>query len=381
MTGRGPSPKTEGAMATQVIQPTTLRQPALRAGIMALAALALIMGLYAGLGRIGFPFAAQLATLHGPLLICGLFGTLIGLERAVAIGGGWMFVAPLASGFGTLALLAGVSPQVGAAAYAVSAAVLTAGCLLITLRQPALFTGALMFGAIAWLVGNLLWMTGRSIPDVSGWWVAFLVLTVAAERLELSRLLPPMRGSEALFLFSLGLTLAGAQNGLMTGNGAILFGLALICLTAWLLRHDIARFGIRQSGQVRFMATCMLAAYVWLAAAAAALLFAAPSSVAFGYDIALHAVLIGFVLSMVFGHALIILPAILALRVSYAPLLYWALLLLHLSVLLRIGSGLREWAAGRLVSGVLTLVSLLLFAGLLAFSGKTRRVPIQLPSR
>lgn len=368
-------------MATQVIQPTTLRQPALRAGIMALAALALIMGLYAGLGRIGFPFAAQLATLHGPLLICGLFGTLIGLERAVAIGGGWMFVAPLASGVGTLALLAGVSPPVGAAAYAVSAAVLTAGCLLITLRQPALFTGALMFGAIAWLVGNLLWMTGRSIPDVSGWWLAFLVLTVAAERLELSRLLPPMRGSEALFLFSLGLTLAGAQNGLMTGNGAILFGLALICLTAWLLRHDIARFGIRQSGQVRFMATCMLAAYVWLAAAAAALLFAAPSSVAFGYDIALHAVLIGFVLSMVFGHALIILPAILALRVSYTPLLYWALLLLHLSVLLRIGSGLGEWAAGRLVSGVLTLVSLLLFAGLLAFSGKTRRVPIQLPSR
>lgn len=357
---------------------TASRQPFLRAIIMALAALALILGLYGGLGRLGFPVAVQLTLLHGPLLICGLFGTLIGLERAVAMGGGWMLGAPFASGLGTLALLVGLPPPVGAAAYTVSAALLTAGCLQITLRQPALFTGALIFGALAWLVGNLLWMTGSSVPDVAGWWVAFLVLTVAAERLELSRLMPPMRGSEALFLFSLGLTLAGAQNGLMTENGAVLFGLALLCLTAWLLRHDISRFGIRQSGQVRFMAACMLAAYVWLAAAAAALLLAAPAKTALGYDIALHAILIGFVLSMVFGHALIILPAVLGLRVVYAPALYLALGLLHISVLLRIGSGLAEWGAGRLASGVLTLAALLLFAGLLALSGKARRRRIHL---
>ncbi len=356
------------------------RQPLLRAIILAMAALALILGLYGGLGRLGFPVAAQLALLHGPLLICGLFGTLIGLERAVAMGGGWIFAAPLASGLGSLALLVGLPTQIVAAAYALSAAVLATGCFLITLRQPALFTGALIFGALAWLVGNLLWMTGSSIPDVVGWWLAFLVVTVAAERLELSRLLPPMRDSEAHFLFSLGLTLAGAQNGLMTENGAILFGLALLCLTAWLVRHDIARFGIRQSGQVRFMAACMLAAYVWLAAAAAALLLAAPTRTAFGYDIALHAILIGFVLSMVFGHALIILPAVLGLRVAYTPRLYLALGLLHLSVVLRFGSGLADWGAGRLVSGVLTLASLLLFAGMLTVPVRSLRRRVRLRS-
>lgn len=378
-------PAENGPVGRLTVKPVTTamtsRQPLLRAIIMALAALALILGLYGGLGRLGFPAAAPLAMLHGPLLICGLFGTLIGLERAVAMGGSWMLGAPLASGLGTIALLVGLPPPVGAAAYAVSAGVLTAGCLLITWRQPALFTGALIFGALAWLIGNLLWMTGSSIPDVAGWWLAFLVLTVAAERLELSRLLPPMRGSEALFLFSLGLILAGAQNGLLSDDGSILFGLALFCLTAWLLRHDIARFGIRQSGQVRFMAACMLAAYVWLAAAAAALLLAAPAQTALGYDIALHAILIGFVISMVFGHALIILPAVLGLRVVYAPTLYLALGLLHLSVLLRIGSGLAEWGAGRLAGGVLTLAALLLFAGLLAVSGKVRRRPTQLRSR
>ena len=63
------------------------------------------------------------------------------------------------------------------------------------------------------------------IPDLVGWWLAFLVLTIAGERLELSRLMPQRRGSEPLFLFAAGLLAAGAQNGLMTGNGAILFGL------------------------------------------------------------------------------------------------------------------------------------------------------------
>ena len=60
--------------------------------------------------------------------------------------------------------------------------------------------------------------------------------------------MPQRRGSEALFLFAIGLLAAGAQNGLMTENGAILFGLALLVTTLWLLRHDIARLNVRRSG-------------------------------------------------------------------------------------------------------------------------------------
>ena len=72
-----------------------------------------------------------------------------------------------------------------------------------------------------------------------------------------------------------------------------------------------------------------------------------------------------------------LLPALDRLHAHRRPL---ALGLLHVSVLLRIGSGLAEWAAGRLASGVLTLAALLLFAGLLALSDKARRRPLQLRS-
>ncbi|WP_262266305.1 hypothetical protein [Microvirga yunnanensis] len=337
----------------------------MRITLLAFGVLALLAGLWGALGRLGWPLphGASLAALHGPLMISGLFGTVIGLERAVALSREWSYAAPAASGFGTLALLVGAPEAVGAAAYAIAAAVLAGGSLLITVRQPAVFTGALFFGAIAWLAGNILWLTGHPVPDAVGWWLAFLVLTIAGERLELSRLLPQRRGREPLFLLATGLLAAGAQNGLMTGNGAILFGLALLVTTLWLLRHDIALLNVRRTGQTRFMAACMLAGYAWLGFAGVVLIVFPPGESGFGYDVALHAVLIGFVLSMVFGHALIILPAVVRVGLRYAPLLYLPLALLHLSVALRVGSGLAGWEAGRKGSGVITVIALLTFVG------------------
>ncbi|MBB3020833.1 hypothetical protein FHR70_003921 [Microvirga lupini] len=332
--------------------------------------LALLGGLWGALARLGWdlPHGSSLAALHGPLMISGLFGTLIGLERAVALDRGWSYAAPAFSGLGTLALLAGVPEAVGAGAYTIAAAVLAGGSLLITIQQPAVFTGALLFGALAWLAGNILWLTGQPVPDLVGWWLAFLVLTIAGERLELSRLMPQRRGSEALFLFAVGLLVVGAQNKLMTENGAILFGIALIVTTLWLLRHDIALRNVRRTGQPRFMAACMLAGYAWMGFAGVSLIGFPPGESSFGYDVALHAVLIGFVLSMVFGHALIILPAVARVGLRYAPLLYLPLMLLHLSVALRVGGGLAGWEAVRQGSGILTVVALVTFVGALVMA-------------
>jgi hypothetical protein len=60
----------------------------------------------------------------------------------------------------------------------------------------------------------------------------------------------------------------------------------------------------------------------------------APGSPA--YDAALHALLLGFVFSMVFGHAPIIFPAVLRVAVPYAPAFYAPLALLHASLALRL---------------------------------------------
>lgn len=367
-----------GASAAQpldaALRPETAPRPwmGMRIALLALGALALAAGLWGAMERLGWhlPHGAPLAAVHGPLMISGLFGTLISLERAVALGRGWSYAAPALSGLGTLALLGGAPESFGAGAYAAAAAVLTGGSLLIAMQQPAVFTGALLFGALAWLAGNILWLVGFPVPDLVGWWLAFLILTISGERLELSRLMPQRRGGEALFLFAIGLLLAGAQNGIPTENGAILFGLALIVTTLWLLRHDIARLNVRRTGQARFMAACMLTGYAWLGAAGLTLIALPPRGDGFGYDIALHAVLIGFVLSMVFGHALVILPAVARIRVRYAPVLYGPLLLLHASVALRTGAGLAGWDAGRKLSGILTLLALAAFVGAVIMSAR-----------
>jgi hypothetical protein len=84
------------------------------------------------------------------------------------------------------------------------------------------------------------------------------------------------------------------------------------------------------------------------------------------------------VLSMVFGHALIILPAVTRLRVSYSPMLYLPLLVLHGSLAMRIGGGLSEWDLLRQWSGVGTALAILIFAaGLTCGAAEARR---QLPS-
>ena len=347
----------------------------LRLAILVCAAIAMLTGLWFGLGRLGWdlPQGASLANLHGPLLISGVFGTLVALERAVALGGRWPYAAPALSASGTFLLLAGLPSAAGAWAYVLGASVLALASLVAGWRQPAAFTALLAAGAAAWLTGSTLWALGDSVPDVAGWWLAFLVLTIAGERLELSRLMPRSRLSLPLNLIATGALLTGAGEGLYTARGAGLSGLGLLALTTWLARHDIALRTVRIAGQARFMAVCMLAGYVWLGAAGLLLLTVPPGTSAFGYDMALHAVLLGFVLSMVFGHALIILPAVAHIRPRFSPVLYAAVATLHASVALRVASDLIGSDAGRRWSGLVTAAAIAGFVACIAISTRSAR--------
>ncbi|MFL9828277.1 hypothetical protein [Rhodoplanes sp. SY1] len=349
---------------------------ALRATLLACGIVAMACGLWGGLYRLGFdlPHAANAAALHGALLICGLFGTVIGLERAVAFGRTWGYAAPACAAAGSVLLLAGAPIPIGAAAYAVSAALLLGVTLVITSRQRTLFNATLAAGALSWLAGTLLWAAGADIPAVSGWWIGFLVLTIAGERLELGRLMAKKRGSEILFVAGVVLLATGAILTLSATLGAAVYGLALLVLAVWLARHDVVRHTLRQTGQTRFMAACMAAGYLWLGIAGALLIAMPPSTTTFGYDAALHAVLIGFVLSMVFGHALIILPAVARVRIAYRPWFYLPLAVLHLAVALRVGGDILAEDAVRAWSGPLTLLALVGFVGLIV-GGIVRKRP------
>ncbi|MHB2205675.1 hypothetical protein [Methylobacterium sp. CM6257] len=334
-----------------------------RLALLACAGSALAAGLGAGLARLGWdmPQGASLAALHGPLLISGVFGTLISLERAVALARPWAFLGPLASASGAVALLAGLPPQAPGWSFVLAATTLCAASARTVQLQPAPFTVSLAVGALAWLFGSILWALGAPVPDLVGWWLAFLVLTVAGERLELSRLMRPRRGGLPLYTAACGLILAGAAARLTQPTGTALMGCGLLVLTGWLVRHDIAARTIRCVGQARFMAACMLAGYAWLGLAGVAFLAFPPLETAFGYDLVLHAILIGFVLSMVFGHAPTILPAVARIPMRYGPVLYGPLILLHASVALRVCSDLASWYPGRRWSGMMTAAALLAY--------------------
>jgi hypothetical protein len=341
---------------------------------LAAGAAALLAGLWAGLVRLGWELPGGIPALsefHGALMISGFLGTLISLERAVAIGRWWAYAAPAVSAIGAVTLIAG-APAFASGAFLLAGIALTINSGTVVARRPALFTIILAVAAACWIGGTLVWIGGAEATAVAGWWLAFLVLTVAAERLELSRLLSPPRSSQLTFAIAAALIIAGAARGEFAGEAAPFSGAGLLASTAWLVRHDIALRTIRLSAQPRFSAACLLAGYFWLGVAGLLLLAIPPGTTAFSYDAAVHAITIGFILSMIFGHAPIILPAVTGLRVRYSAAVYVPLLLLHLSVLFRIAADLFERTEMRTISGPATIVALASYGATLAIASRKK---------
>lgn len=332
-----------------------------RLPLLALGFVALFTGLGAGLARLGWPMpeaAAAAAALHGPLMVCGFFGVVISLERAVAIGRAWAYGAPLLAGLGSAAALHGaawLTPWLALGA----GVVLTAASLDVLRRQRTGFNGVIALAAGCWLAGSALWALGAQVHEVVGWWIAFLVLTIAGERLELSRFLPPSPAAARIFAGIVLLALA-ALAAWQSRVGPRLFGLALLALALWLLRQDIARRTVRQTGLTRFIAVCLLAGYFWLGFGGVLIAVAGLAPGGAAYDAALHALLLGFVFSMVFGHAPIIFPAVLRVNLAYHPLFYAPLALLHASLLLRVAgdaAGQTGWTRWGALLSALALVA------------------------
>lgn len=314
-----------------------------RLPLLALGVVALAFGVGAGLARLGVEMplrAAAAAGHHGPLMVGGFFGVVIALERAVALGGLWAYGAPLLAGAGALALVAG-QPAVAALLLPAAGGLLTAATLAAWRRQPAPFIAVMAAGAACWAVGNGLWAAGRDMAAVVPWWLGFFVLTIAGERLELSRLVPTTPAARRLFsalMWVLGGALLAGLPEPPPPAAAQVLGVALVGLAAWGLRHDVARRTVRGRSLPRFVAVCLLSGYGWLAIGGAVMAAAGLQQGSAAYDAALHAVLLGFVFSMVFGHAPVIFPAVLRVPVPWHPAMYAPLALLHGSLALRMAA-------------------------------------------
>lgn len=347
---------------------------AVRLPMLFLGMLALVVGVLAGLARLAVTVpvsAAAQAGSHGALMIAAFLGTVISLERAVALASKptlvkgsrlWPYLAPLCAGLGGLALLSGVPLSGAQALFIVAGSVLTAGSILILRSQPAMYTATLALGALSWLIGSITWGSTGAILSAVPWWMAFLVLTIAGERLELARFLPTPAAAKRAFAIIVAVMLAGLGMAFWREDfGLPLFAAGLIALSLWLLRYDIARHTVRQTGLPRYIAVCLLSGYAWLA-------FSGLLGAAGGFspgnplrDAALHAVFLGFVFSMIFGHAPIIFPAVARVKIPYHPAFYLQLAVLHASLLARVVGDLGDLMVVRQAASVANGVALLIF--------------------
>jgi hypothetical protein len=324
------------------------RLPLLVAGFASL-----ILGALGGLARLGLevpvPAPAAVAS-HGFLMVSGFFGTVISLERAVALRAWWTYGGPLFAALGAIAALSGTPPPYPHAFAFAASLFMLAACVKGWRMQRAAHTFTLVLGAACWMVASAAGLGEVAIPLLAPWWITFLVLTIAGERLELSRLLRRPAHAEPLFSVCVAALLVA-----LATQSAPLLGAALLGLAAWLATYDVARRTVRERGLTRYIALCLLSGYVWLAVGGGIALYSGLR------DAALHAVLLGFVFSMVFGHAPIIFPAVVKLAVPYAPAFYAHLALLHAGLAVRVIGDLAVMPAWRETGAALNAAALALF--------------------
>lgn len=359
---------------------TENRIPA-RALLLVPGGVALLAGLDAALLRLGLPApvdTGRLADVHGIVLVLGFVGTLIAVERAVASGRRWCYGAPALLGLGAILLVSPAPRQLAEVALLTGAALLVA--VYVPLWRRSWDTAVLVqaAGAVLATGAALLWAAGLPVSELLGWLAGFLILTIAGERLELARVAMVGTSAELLLGAATAAMVLGALAQLLWPTvGYALLGAAVLGIMFWLFRFDVAMRTVHTSGLTRYVAVCLLAGYGWLAVPGLTWLLVGPVRSGGGYDAVVHAVMLGFVLSMIMAHAPVILPAVLRRPLPYTPWMYGPVVLLHVSLLLRVAIGdARDVPWALQAGGVLNIVAVLAFAAVAVHSASHRRIEV-----
>ncbi len=343
------------------------RTPAPRALLAVPAGIAMVVGLDAGLTLLGVwaPVSSgRVGEAHGLLMVLGFVGTLVALERAVALGRLWRYASPALLGPGALALLVPGGARVGHLLLVAGTAALCAVYVPLWRRQrdDAVLVSAL--GAVLALGSTVLVLGGADLPLALPWLAGFVVLTIAGERLELARLAMPAGAGASLVLLGLAVAVGVPAATMWPRAGGGVLGLVVLLLVAWLVSYDVARRTLRGTGLPRFAAACMLSGQAWLAVAGCVWLVAGHPAGGAAYDALVHAVFLGFAISMIMAHASSILPAVTRVPLPYRPAMWAPWLLLQASLVLRLwGGDARGNELAREVGGAGNAVALLLFFG------------------
>ena len=356
------------------------------------AALALLAGLDAALVRLGAlaPVGStELGAIHGILMVYGFLGTAICLERAVALNSRWAYLSPAASALAGIAAIAiSQSPAVanfiatlplpaylsrilpGYQSQRMLPAVLwTISMITLVMiyrhvwkkRQASYAVLTELIAACVGLCGILLWMRGLEVALIMPWWLFFLVLTIVGERLELARLAFNEATEKRILVWIGALVISLALTLIVPLVAYPLLGVALAALAIDMGYHDVALKTIKIPGIPRLSAVAMLAGYGWALLPALLWITAPPTFSGYGYDAIVHALTVGFAVSMVIAHAPVIIPSVIRREVPYHLAMWVPLALFHSSLLIRFLSGAREAALPWRFGGTLGVCAFLLF--------------------
>jgi len=335
--------------------------------VLFFAAIGLLTGLLAGLVRLGFlsnaiaPPVTPLA--HGPLMINGFLGTLIGLERAAALDKRWAYLAPILMAASTVLMLTDIQTAAGWMLIAASAA-LTFVMVFLYYLQPKIYHLIMALGAVSLLAGNMLYVLGHPIYSLVGWWAAFPMLTIFGERLELNRIMRPPKRAQNLFAgLILGWIAAIAVTHLDRTIGWSLASLLLVGIAGWLIQYDVARRTIKSVAWTRYSAICLLTGYGWLILTGLFGLWYGFPAAGPIYDALLHMIFVGFVFSMIFAHASVIIPSLSGKLVPWNSYFYLPLILLHGFLLLRSFGDITGYPYIRQTGSYGNVLAILLFLG------------------
>ena len=346
--------------------------------ILPLILVSLLTAIWAGWLRLGWSLpVSNAAAQHGALMTCSFLASLVFLERAVTFKNKLVLLLPAVNALSVIAFLLKL-PVLAQGCLLAGSLGFAAMCCYFIYTYRELYYTVFLAGALCLFVGNVILYYTNSYPAVVPWWMVFLLCTIVAERLELSRFLAITQWKRNALLLALAFTLASLLVP-AAASGSYWFAASLIPIAIWLLRYDMAWRSVKVAGQHRYSALLLITGYIWLLISAT--FFFTRSLFTFSYDAALHSFFIGFVLSMIFSHAPIILPALLKKSIKiYRPVLYVWFCLLQASLLLRMvgdvlgNTILRKW--GGLLNGVVMLLFFATIAGIvLQQSRKRSRLP------
>jgi hypothetical protein len=328
--------------------------------VLPLVLISLVAGLWSGWVRIGWYGLSQpsINGEHGAIMVGSFIGTLICLERTVVLKNKWIYLLPILSGISIFLFFGGL-PQLAYTSLTIASAGLIGVFIYLYNKHKEDYMVVMLIGAVAWLVGNVLMLVHNFYPVAVNWWIGFLLLTIAGERIELTKFLPNRKTKSIYLMVALGIFMLGILLPYHS-MGRFVAAIGLIATGAGLSFFDMARKNIKKEGLGRFTAAGLLAGYLWLIATG--IFFVIGNDHAFGYDAALHAFFVGFVFSMIFAHGPIILPGVIGLPFKpYHKILYVWLAVLHLSLIVRLVADFSIFVVLRKWSGMINGITILCF--------------------